>query len=188
MMTTDPIKKFILKDKDNLRIATTVGEAWPEVRRQIVIEFLGNLEKRLKTKLKGLESEISDGTIFESEWAGYHFWKPSWDNQYSLCLQFCSFGQQMMIGICRDKVYLSKRQHSPKLLKALTAFHPKPESNSWWEARVKMLPPFADWSGAEVLWKMHKDKTFLNEVSAQLLLLTEITEPIIDGLVRKYKK
>jgi hypothetical protein len=35
---------------------------------------------------------------------------------------------------------------------------------------------------------MHKDSKFLDDVAEQLLELAKISEPIVDKLVRKYKK
>jgi hypothetical protein len=35
---------------------------------------------------------------------------------------------------------------------------------------------------------MHKDDSFLDDVADQLLELERISEPIVDGLVQKYKK
>jgi hypothetical protein len=47
------IEKYILKNKDNLRIAATVGEAWPEVMEKLAGGFLDQLDSRLMRKLKG---------------------------------------------------------------------------------------------------------------------------------------
>ncbi len=49
-------------------------------------------------------------------------------------------------------------------------------------------PPAGDWGKPDVLWRMNKDSKFLDDVAGQLLQVAKISEPIIAGLVRKYKK
>ena len=187
-MKTDPIHKFILKDKDNLRIGATVGEAWPEVRQTIVSEFLGRLKGRINRRLTGWKFGGYDGNFFITENAGYYFWKPSWETQYSLALQMCNYGEKAMLGVSRDKDYISKRPYSEELFDAVSTIYPAVEKNSWWEARVKLQSPSSDWRNSDVLWQMHKDNDFLEVVAGQLLELEKISSPIIDRLVRKYKK
>jgi hypothetical protein len=50
-MKTDPIQDYILKSEQNLRIAASVGEAWPDAREKLVSAFLDRLDTRLKRKL-----------------------------------------------------------------------------------------------------------------------------------------
>jgi len=185
MMNNDAIQKYILKNKDNLRIAATVGEAWPKIRLQIVDGFLDRLKIRLKKKLKGWQFELCDGDFFVTEYPGYYFWKPAWENQYSLCLQLFKKGEQPMLGVGRDKAYIGKRKFSDKLFNAIVSIYPSAQRDAWWEARVKMQSPESDWRKPKVLWRMHKDSKFLDEVAEQLLELEKISGPIIDGLVQK---
>ena len=188
MMKTDPIQKYILKNRDNLRIAAMTSESWLAARKGIVQAFQERLKTRLSKKLKGWEFGAYDGVFFETGYAGYYFWKPTWAEQYSLVLQMYASGDQAIFGVLRDKEYIKSRPFSDKLFNAVSSIHPSVERNSWWEARVKMHTPAANWREPKMLWAMHKDKQFLEEVAEQLLEVAEVSTPIIDELVRKYKK
>ena len=45
--------------------------------------------------------------------------------------------------------------------------------------------PAPDWSKPDVLWRMHKDPEFVTDLANQLLEIAEVSEHIIDRLVRK---
>src|SRR6266542_3659990 len=117
--------------------------------------------------------------------AAYYFWKPAWEGQYHLCLACREYGQQMIFGVEREKNRLGKRPPSGTVLEAVQERHPSARINSWWEARIKMRAPAADWRNPDVLWQMHRDFKFLESVAEQLLELAKISEPIVDQLVRK---
>jgi hypothetical protein len=186
-MTTDTIGKFILKDEGNLHIAATVGEVWPEVRQQIVTGFLDGLETRLKKKLKGWQFWRSN-RFFVNSWAEFAFYKTAWSDEYHISLHCDDFGQRMAIGVVRHKNDIGKRPFSAELLEAIKAIYESAYTNSWWEVRVLMDYPAADWRKPDVLWRMHKDSAFLDEVEGQLLELAKVSGPFIDGLVRKHKE
>ena len=101
-MTADPIQKFMLKNKRNLRIAATVGEAWLETRTQIVINFLERLETRLKRKLNGWDFDKPKEPFFVARNPGYYFARAAWSNEYSIALQANHYGKRMEIGVCRN--------------------------------------------------------------------------------------
>ncbi len=187
-MTADPVQKFLLKNKRNLRIATTVGEAWLETREQIVADFLKRLETRLKGKLKGWHFEGPKEPFFVARIPCFYFAKTAWSDEYSLALQANKYGKRMEIGVYRDYDTISKRRFSNELLNAIKSVYPTAHPENWWEARVFMQSPAADWRKPDVLWRMNKDSKFLVEVAGQLLEVARLSEPIIDGLVRKYKK
>ena len=46
-----------------------------------------------------------------------------------------------------------------------------------------MQSPAANWRKPEVLWQMHTDTKFLEDVAEQLLGVAEISEPIVDRFV-----
>ncbi len=187
-MSTDPVQEFILKNEHNLRIAATVGEAWPEIRAQIVAGFLDRLETRLKGKLKGWQFGTANGAFFVAAYAGYYFGKPAWSDEYGLALQADEYGNRMTIGVYRDKDRIFKRRFSAELLNAISKLYPTAHTTSWWEARIFIQSPAADWHEPAVLWRMNTESKFLDDVAVQLLDLAKISAPIIDGLVRKYKK
>jgi hypothetical protein len=187
-MKSDPIQDYILKNKRNLGIAAAVGEVWPEARGELVSGFLDRLDTPLKKKLKGWQSMQQGETFFIEAYAGYYIWKPAWKNQYSIGLQCNEYGKSMVFGVERELDYLGKRPHCEELFAAVKEVHPSASTHAWWEARMTMRSPASDWRKPEVLWQMHKDSKFLDDVAEQLLELAKISEPIVDKLVRKYKK
>jgi hypothetical protein len=187
-MKTDLIQQFILKDEHNLRIAASVIEVWPEVRQRIVDGFLERLEAQLKMKLEAWEFSRSE-RFFEDRAASYDFTKPAWAGEYNLGLQASEYGSRMVIGVWRDKDKIVNRPFSNELLDAIQINHPNARFiKPWWDAAILMKSPASDWQKPDVLWQMNKNISFLDDVAEQLLDLAKTSEPIIDGLVRKYKK
>lgn len=184
-MKSEPIQDYILKSEHNLRIAEAVGEAWTEARKKLVSGFLDRLDLRVKKKLKRWESGPWNGRFFVDRWAGYYFWKPAWEDQYGLGLQCNEYGKRMLFGVYREKDSIGKRPLSVELLNAIAKLYPSASANSWWEAKVMMQSPAADWQKPEVLWRMHKDKNFLDDVAEQILGVARVSESIIDRLARK---
>ena len=184
-MSAETVQNFILKNRDNLRIAATVGEAWPDAREKLVSAFLDRLDARLKRKLRGWEFSRWGGRFFVDAYPGDYFWKPAWAGQYGLGLQCDEYGARMIFGVYREKESIGKRPNSEKLLSAVATLHPSSRTNAWWEARITMRSPAADWREPAVLWRMHKDAKFLKDVAEQLLAIANVSEPIIDRLVRK---
>jgi hypothetical protein len=183
MITNDPIQDYILKNERNLSVAFAIGETWPKTRAKIVAGFLGKLESRLKKILKGWKYEQYK-TFFTDAYGAYYFWKPAWENRYAIGLQCYRNGIRMDFGVERDKDKIGKRPYSDELLSAITRLHPSAQQNEWWEATIKMRNPAPDWRKPEVLWRMHTDAKFLEDVAEQLLNIAKISEPIIDRLVR----
>ena len=183
-MKTDPIRDYILKSEQNLRIGATVGEAWPDARRKLVSGFLDRLDTRLKRTLKGWESS-REGHFFVDAYSTYYFWKPAWEGYY-MALSCYARGERMIFGVVLEKIRKGK-QPSEELLEAVRTVQPSARPDLWWEARVTMNAPAADWRKPEVLWQMHKDNKFLASVAEQLLEVATISAPIVDRLVRRKK-
>ena len=185
-MKTDPIQDYILKSEQNLRIAATVSEAWPDAREKLVSAFLDRLDTRVKRKLKGWKFERWGGRFFRDARPGYYFWKPAWKNQYYLCLGCREYGKQMIFGVERDKNRIGKRPPSGTLLEAVQEVYPSARMNSSWEARITMRAPAADWRNFDVLMA-DDDKIlkFLDSVAEQLLELKTISAPFLERLLRK---
>lgn len=184
-MKTEPIQDYILKSKQNLRIAAAVGESWPDAREKLVSAFLDRLEIRLKRNLKGWKFDRWGGRFFVERYPAYCFWKPAWEGQYYLALECTDYGQRMIFGVMREKDRIGKRPFSEQLQNAVRELHPSVGTHSWWEARIRLSSPAADWRKPEELWRMHKDKSFLDDVAEQLLAVAEVSESIIDRLARK---
>jgi len=183
-MKANPIQKFILKNERNLRIAAAVAESWPEAREKLVSGFLDRLKSRLTKKLKGWKFEL-EGTCFHGRYVNFFLWKPAWHEQYFISLHFGDYGEKMRFGVFRSEYRIKKRKFCPELLAAVGTIDPSVRSRTWWEAAIDMHSPATDWRKPEVLWRMHTDHTFLEEVSDQLLQVAKISAPILDRLVPK---
>ena len=186
-MKIKPVHHFILAKEQNFKIAAAVANAWSETRQQVVTGFLDRLDARLKTKLKGWKSD-REQTCYENSWASYVLWKPAWRGDYGLGLMWAEYGKVMSFGVFRDKDTFGQRPFCEELFKAVSSIQSSAKKNPWWEASVRMNHPDTDWSKPEVLWQMHTDKYFLDEVSSKLLEVAKGSEQIIDKLARKYRK
>jgi hypothetical protein len=183
-MQTNPVHDFILAEPENFKNAYAVANAWSEIRQQVVSGFFDRLDKRLKTKLKRWQSE-REQIFYENSWASYNLWKPAWGNQYGLGLMSVDYGKELVFGVYRDKDNFGQRPFCGELLKAVATIQSSAKKNPWWEAQIRMNHPAPDWSKPEVLWQMHTDKKFLDEVAWQLLEVAKVSESIIDRLARK---
>jgi hypothetical protein len=181
-MKSDPIQDFILENEKNLNIAATVSEAWPEVMAKIAFEFQNRLGTQLVARFKGWTFE-ADKRFFIDNYAKFYFFKPEW-NFHSIALEGSSYGKEMVYGVFRD-LTARKAPRYPELLEIVKEIEPSAKSSEWYDAWVKMRYPAYNWQKPDVLWLMHSDKDFLNEVSGQLLNIAKICEPIIDRLVRE---
>jgi hypothetical protein len=186
-MNSDPVQDYILEDKNHLRIAAAVFDAWPEIRKKLVSDFLDRLHSRLQEKLKGWKFDRW-GRPFINEEGGFNFWKPAWKEEYYVSLHLGSYGQEVTFGLARnaDKERISQCSPDPELLTAVRERYPSASARKWREAEVTMQSPAADWGKPEVLWRMRDEKDpFLEEVADQLLEVAEISEPFVDRLAGK---
>jgi hypothetical protein len=187
-MKNEPVQDYILKSERNLAVAAAVGEAWPQVRGKLVSAFLDRLDSRLKKKLKGWKSEQDGEGFFNKPYPGYYIGKPAWNGQYWIRLECYEYGNKMVFGVAREHSIIGKRPHCEELFATMKDINPSVTSHKWWEARTTMRSPAPDWRKPEVLWQMHKDGKFLNDVAEQLLEVAEISGPFIDRWVRKHPK
>jgi len=191
MATTnsDPVQDYILENQDNLRIAVAVSGAWAEAGEKLVAGFLDRLRSRLEETLKGWEFKRWGCYLNDSD-AGFDFWKPGWKEEYYVALEFWSLGREGSFGLGRDasQEYIKKRSHCGELLAAVRERYASAGARNWWEAEVTLQSPAADWSKPEVLWQMHSDPKFLEDVAAQLLEVAKISEPIVDRFVNQLAK
>lgn len=187
-MKTDPIQDYVLKSEHNLHIAAAVGEAWPKVRQKLVSGFLDRLELRLRQKLKSWEFG-QYGQFFVDSDTGFYLLKPSWRDEYSIGLQFRDHGERNIIGVVRDTPDRGKRPHCEEVGTTFRKLYPSATTHPWWEARATLHSSAPDWRKPEVLWRYMKCRNdeFLQEVAVQLLAVVNVSAPIIDKLVRKYR-
>jgi len=191
MKTTDsnPVQDYILEEKDHLRIAAAVFEAWPEVRNRLVLAFLDRLECALKQKkdLKDWNFERWGSPFVDWE-AGFDFGNQMWKDEYSVSLYFGDYGEDVYFGLARnaEKERIKNSSPGPELLTAIKEHYTSAGSTKWWEAWVSVQSLPDDWTKWEVLWRMRDENDeFLNEVAAQLLNVAQISDKIVDRLARK---
>lgn len=182
-MKSDPIVDYILKSASNLNVAAAITEAWPNAQSKLVSAFLGRLAARMKRK--GWEAESGERPFLD-EWASFSMWKPAWDR--SISFMFGNYGNSMVIGVSRDTDDTEKLPLHGALLIAVQKVLRSAKPSAWWEACASMPSPAPDWRKPEVLWRIHKDPAFLNDVAEQLLEIAEVAGPILDELARKRPK
>jgi hypothetical protein len=188
MKTTisDPVQDYILEDENKLRTAAEVFNAWPEVRKKLVLGFLDRLESalRLKEELKeGWQFERWGRPFIDSE-AGFSFWRLEWKEEYYVSLEILDHGELVKFGLARslNQERIKKSSHCDNLLTAVKEHYPSARDHRWWEAYVTTQPP--DWRKPDVLWRMRDgNKEFLDEVVEQLLDVAKISAPFVDRLV-----
>jgi hypothetical protein len=181
-VNTKSIQNFILQSKENFRIAAAVAETWPEARKQLIYSFLDRLETRLTKKLKGWKP-WREGNFFKTT-AGYYITKPEWGESYWIGFECWPDGSRIDICIYWETDNIRK-QAIAELLTALQTRYPSAKSHPGWRCVYAMLrSPASDWSKPDVLWQMHKDPEFVTDLANQLLEISEVSEHIIDRLVR----
>jgi hypothetical protein len=185
-MNNDTVQGYILASKDNLRIAVAVSDAWAEAGPKLVSNFFKRLESRLKKTLTGWQFDRWNCYLNDSE-AGFDFWKQAWKGEYYITTEFWKRGGEGSYGVARDadKEYIKKRPHCDELLAAVKKHYPNASSRKWWEAEIAWQSPAADWQQPEVLWRMHTDDKFLEEVAEQLLNVARIAETPVDRFVER---
>lgn len=185
-MNTEPIRDFIITNERNLRIAAAVAEAWPEAREHLANGFLSRLGEKLKKSLPGWTVSTWN-QLFVDKDSGWLLTKPEWKAEYSVELYFANSGKNIFFGVSRakEKDSVRKRGHSDKILNAVKKHERSATAREWWEAKMAMRFPASDWQKPEILWRMHKDEKFLDEVAEQLLTVAKAGEPHIDDFYNK---
>jgi hypothetical protein len=190
-MNDNPIKDFILASERNLTIAASITEAWPEARNRIIFNFLNRLGSKLVKQLNGWKVDSSEfdssAPSFKEQWACFNVYKPSWKNQYFVSLQCYNYGETMFFGVIRDESqsHIAKRPFCEEILDIVRKFYPSARPSKWWEARTIMRSPNPDWRNPEALWRIHSDKTVLDDIAKQFLDVAKSTEHMIDKLARQ---
>jgi hypothetical protein len=181
-MNSDPVQDYILESEDNLRIAVEVGNAWAKAEERLGLDFLNRLKGalELKKELKGWKFEELWGRPFVNGEAGLDFGKLAWKKDYYVSLWLLDYGEDVTFGLSRDKERIKTRQHCDELLTAVREHYSTARPHGWWEAYVTMDPQ--NWRKPDVLWNMHKDPDFLNQVAQDLLEVARISERFVDQL------
>src|SRR5262249_7088372 len=152
-----------LQSEGNFRIAAAVAEALREARRQLMSSFLDRLETRLMKKLKGWKP-WRDSNFFKAT-AGYYITKTKWRERYWIGFECYPDGSRIDIGISWE-IDNIRKQGLAELLTALQGIYPSAKyipAYDWVFARLDS--PERDWSKPDVLWRMHKDPTFVIDLA-----------------------
>ena len=185
-MNSDPIQDYILEDENKMRTAAAVFNAWPEVRKKLVSDFLDRLKRALQQKRELERWEFGSwGRPFTDSQAAFDFWKPTWKAEYSVSLRFDQHGEEVFFGVARDaaKERIKKCEPGPELLTAVKEHYTSAGATRWWEAWVSVQSLPADWTKAEVLWRMRDgNDEFVDKVAEQLVRVAQISERIVDRL------
>ncbi len=186
-MNANPIEDFILSNERNLEIAFAVSEATATARRKVVAAFFDRLGARILQDLKGWKFAYQQGWFVDKD-RHFYVWKPDWNEEYTVDL--CSYdhiGEEMILGVSRERDVLAvkRRGHCDQVLAAIKKVHPSARATNWWEAWADLTIENGDWSKPNVLWRMHTDSKFLEEVAAELLEVAKIAAPILDRFIKK---
>jgi hypothetical protein len=186
MKTSDdvvPVKQFIAESEQNLDIATAIYEQYEEAREAIVKAFLARLETDLSANLKGWSFSY-DPPFFTSAYGSFSLNKLSWENRYAILLEAYDWGERMIYGVWRNEALIGSVPRSAELVGAVRKKLPDATSRKYYEAEIRLTSPAKDWRKPGVLWRMHSDATFRQEVKALLLEVVELGEKRIDALVK----
>lgn len=185
-MNTKPIRDFIIESQQNLEIADAVESTLPDVRKKLADDFLDRLDGRMKANFPKWKFG-REYVPFYNRYATYDFWKPDWEGQYGIALQFGDYGKEMAFGVYREIDKIGKRPFCKELISTVQKEFAEAETHEWWEARIRMESPAANWRKPANLWSMYTDNAFLDGVVKQLCELAQISNPIVDRMVRKSK-
>jgi hypothetical protein len=178
------LTEFILGSERNFRIAEAVHASFPVVRDQVIESFCQRLGQSLQKNLKGWKSEYL-GPFFVERYGAFDVWKPDWGDQYRLRLEAWQHGDRMIYGIWRnenDKV-IQKRPFIGKILTEVRKIHPSAKARKYYEAEVTLRSPEPDWRRVDVLWRIHHDGSFLDDVACQMLEIAKLTETLVNSAV-----
>lgn len=188
MKLADPIPfvQFMLESERNLRVAEAVHKYYEDARQELVVRFFQRLGTSLTKQLGAWKYEYHT-PFFTEKYGAFDTWKPAWKGRYRVRIEAYNFGERMIYGIWRDEQKIGGRPFSPQLLSAVKKAIPAAEVKvrKWYEAEITMRSPAADWRPSEVLWRLHGDQSFLEDVSNHVVEVAQITATIIDSIVAK---
>ena len=184
MTSVDPLTEYMLESERNLRLAEATWRRYEAAREQIMSGFFKRLTLRLTQSLPGWKSRY-DELFFVAEYSACDVWNPAWEEQYFLRLEAWKNGDRIIYGIWRDEDKLRNRPRSDTLLHAVQKEHPSAKSRIYYEAELTIHSPAPDWRQPAVLWRIHQDPRFLEDVADQLLELAKLTDKQVKALAKK---
>jgi hypothetical protein len=172
---------------DNLRVAYTVRQSWSEVVHDIVANFLGSLEDRLRQQL-GDEWEI---LTVESEELLVRYKKVlsvskrTWNRRHGISLEFeRSECAGLTFGLYKE--HDAGALPTPDLYDAMVKETGAPchlENSPHWEWWVPVDRVYQDWNVPEALERLACSPEALNYFANWFLRMKKIAEPLIDSAI-----
>ena len=129
-----------------------------------------------------------DEPFFVSQYGAYDFLNPTWHDEYSIRLEAWKKGDRIIFGVWRDEEKVHKRPRSTAILSAVQKAHPSAISREYYEAVVTLRSPESDWRQPEVLWRIHTERDFLEDVAVQLLEVAELTRKLVTSTVKSRRR
>jgi hypothetical protein len=182
-----PLIRFVLESERNLQVAEAAFSCFQDARNEIVAGFCQRLGTKLTKRLIGWKCEYRY-PFFTDEYGAFDVWKPRWKDQYHLRLEAWKYGNRMIYGIWRDEDNIGRRAFTGEILTQVRKAHPSAKARKYYEAEVTLRSPEADWRPVQVLWRMHRDRSFLEDVAGQMLEIASLTEGIIDSVVARRRR
>jgi hypothetical protein len=184
-LTAKTVTDFVLESEANFTIAVKISEVFPQIKRQIVVPILEDLEARLKKSLgSGLEIWNMKNEIFVKSWPSFGFFRPSWKDRFSIELQSGNSGESTFVGVGRDRNLAKNTVCDDALLQAFRKRKMGGAANRGWAWHTQLPEKFGKWNGSEALSAMHfRSAEFVNYLEKQIIAVYRIAAPIIDNAV-----
>ncbi len=191
----DPVYDFVIENSKNLQLAGQVVKAWPKIRDAIVGQFLGQVERRLRSKLpKGHDWKLTadDFDVFDQQWPQpIHLTKALWSEHFledgePVCfvsLEIQQRGKAAVMGVWRERAKAGGAD--AKLVEAFRKLGVSGRANQWWAIQVGLPREIVGWRDSETLGRMkfETDK-WAEEIAESLFVFAKTAEPILDSFFK----
>lgn len=179
-----------LENEENLRTTLDIGLTYNELCKQIIVDFLNNLETFVLDKLNdATEWEIEDD-LRKLPLKKYHFGfrKKTWKKQYGVALEPQSGNAgDVIIGIGRQYDEIGTRGRRIDLLfQELNNKIRNGRRSDWWEWYHFLDNSYRNWNTKEALIKLHNGEA-IEHIGKKFIEIIEVATPIIDEHVRGSK-
>jgi hypothetical protein len=182
------IADYIIGNERNLRLSEAIyASSYENARERIMKGFFERLTKRMLKDFPGWKGRY-DEPFFIDQYGAYDFSNPAWSDEYSIRLEAWKKGDRIIYGVWRDEEKLHKRPRSTAILMAVQKAHPSAISRMYYEAEVTLRSPEPDWREPEVLWRIHTDRDFLEDVAVQLLEVIELTRKLVTSSAKSRRR
>jgi hypothetical protein len=174
------ILKYVFQDGDNLRIALQIGSAFDDIRKKIIGDFLGELEKALRASLD--DEWVINNALREDIFGRYKplgISKKSWGGDYSIKFEAQNyFARRFYMGVSKDNKI--PPIDGGKLKKMLDEKYRPGLASDTWEWYVYLEGDFLNWDNEAVLMQMYKKDEAVSYLTQNILKIKDVSSPVID--------